>query len=115
MRLRSDCENCCTKKRKKLKRRFTLCKSCPTNLEKNVQISAIHDPPPKRTVGCAVGRSLPLVQCGPARTSRCVETASFYQLLHASESTERDSCCWRPRVGEFLVLPRHPSPCEQNI
>jgi hypothetical protein len=30
--------------------------------EKNVQISAIHDPPAKRTVGCAVGRSLPLVQ-----------------------------------------------------
>jgi hypothetical protein len=25
-------------------------------------------------------RSLPLVQCGPARTSRCVEAASFYQL-----------------------------------
>ena len=70
------------------------------NLEKNLQISAIHDPPAKRTVGCAVGRSLPLVQCGPARTSRCVEAASFNQLLHASESTERDSCCWRPWLAE---------------
>jgi hypothetical protein len=25
------------------------------SLEKNVQISAIHDPPPKQTAGCAIG------------------------------------------------------------
>src|SRR5260370_39313572 len=99
MRLRSDCENCCTKKRKKLKRRFTLCKSCPTNLEKNLQISAIHDPPAKRTLGCAVGRSRPLVQCGPARTSRWLEAARIYRLLHANVSTDRDSRCRRPPGG----------------